>query len=415
MSTVLLLTGTTMGDALGASGRALRTVFEPMGYRFAEINFSASDAMERLGSAIGPREEIAFVLTHVGMGMDILGKTPDGRELNLWTGNRIPFISLFGDSPAYFFDRHVVPGDNFACLYAFPEHLAHRKALPMQRGLLAHTPLRLMDDTPAGEIDFRAKERGKLLFLKNGNDPDRLIELWRERLPPALHLPLLDLAADLSGHLGSTHSARIDEVVREYFEQSGIDITASFKLRLFFVSQLDDYLRRVKSTSMAQVLCKFPVEVHGYNWEHVDFSQGCATFIPGGDYTASRELIASALGMIDMSPNTISGPHDRALRAFGLRTFCMTNRQAFFEQHFADSAAFSFEFGDESFESKVADAIANPRRYVELGIEQGRRFRELFDSSQFGRRIVDIANMLRVASAERPPTIQNFFIWPTKA
>ena len=82
MSTVLLLTGTTMGDALGASGRALRTVFGPMGYRFAEINFSASDAMERLGSAIGPREEIAFVLTHVGMGMDILGKTPDGRELN---------------------------------------------------------------------------------------------------------------------------------------------------------------------------------------------------------------------------------------------------------------------------------------------------------------------------------------------
>lgn len=415
MSTVLLLTGTTMGDALGASGRALRTVFEPMGYRFAEINFSASDAMERLGKAIGLGEEIAFVLTHVGMGMDILGKTPDGRELNLWAGNRIPVISFFGDSPAYFFDRHVVPGDNFACLYAFPEHLAYRKALPVQRGLLAQTPLHLMDDTPVGAIDFRAKENGKLLFLKNGNDPDRLVELWRERLPPALHVPLLDLAADLSGHLGSTHSARIGDVAHEYFERSGIDLTASLKLRLFFVSQLDDYLRRVKSTSMAKVLRKFPVEIHGYNWEHVDFSQGRATFVPGGDYTASRELIAAALGMIDMSPNTISGPHDRALRALGLHTFCMTNRQLFFEQHFADSAAFSFEFGDDSLESKVAEAIANPRRHIELGVEQSRRFRTLFDSSQFGRRIVDIADMLRVACAERPPMIQNFFVWPTKA
>jgi hypothetical protein len=414
MSTVLLLTGTTMGDALGASGRALRGVFEPLGYRFAEINFSASDAMERLGRAIGSAEEIAFVLTHVGMGMDLLGKTPDGQELNLWVGNRIPFISLFGDSPAYFFDRHVVPGDNFACLYAFPEHLAYRKVLPMQRGLLGQTPLRLMDDTPVGEINFRVKERGKLLFLKNGNDPDRLVELWRKQLSPALHMPLLELAADLSGRLASAHSTRIDEAVREHFDRSGIDITSSTKLRLFFVAQLDDYLRRVKSTSMAKALRKFPVEIHGYNWEHVDFSRGPATFVAGGDYSASRALIADALGMIDMSPNTTDGPHDRALRAFGLHTLCITNKQAFFDQHFDNSEAFSFEFGDESLESRVAEAIANPRRYVELGVEQGRQFRARFDSVQFGERIVDIAGMLRAATAARPPMIQNFFVWPTK-
>lgn len=414
MHTVLLLTGQTMGDALGASGRALRTTFEELGFEFVEINLSSQDAMDKLGRLVLAANPISFVLSHVGIGMDLMGKGSDGREMNLWAGNRVPFISFYGDSPAYFFDRHVVPGDNFACLYAFPEHLEYRKSLPAKRGLLGATPLRLIDDTPIEVIDFRAKESGKLLFLKNGNDPQRLISMWRDRLPPALHIPLMDLAAALVGTLSRVQVENIDQAVRTHFDQMGIDIVTANGLRLFFVAQLDDYLRRVKSTTMAKILREFPVEIHGYNWEHVDFSGGRATFVAGADYTASRSRIAQALGVIDMSPNTTAGPHDRVLRALGLHTLFVTNRQAFFDTQLPEAEPLTFEFADDSLRHRVERILANPRQHVELGIEVSRRFRQRFDSTQFGPRIVDIASMLGTACSANPPRIQDFFVWPTK-
>ena len=49
-------------------------------------------------------------------------------------------------------------------------------------------------------------------------------------------------------------------------------------------------------------VAEFPVEIRGFNWEHVDFAGKRATYVPGGDYTQSRSEIIGALRLIDMSP-----------------------------------------------------------------------------------------------------------------
>jgi hypothetical protein len=400
-----------MGDALGASGRAVRRTFEDLGHQFVEVNFVKPDAVALLNETIATKP-VEFVFSHVGIGMDLQGETQDKRAINLWIGTGIPFISLYGDSPAYYFDRHIVPGPSFACLYAFPEHYQFRKTLPQRKGLLGVTPLKMIDETRKDELDFRAKESGKLLFLKNGNDPKRLIENWREGLPLGTFLMLTDLAGDLAGQLDTDKGCNIDAVVCAYFQERGLDVEALTNLRLFFVAQLDDYLRRIKSTWMAEVLRNFPVEIHGYNWEHVDFSGKRAKYVHGADFTGSRELIKGSLGVLDMSPNTSLSPHDRALRSFGLYTLCLTNEQAFFKRHFQQHPSFTFRFDKESLESKVADVLAHPKRFVELGIEVADSFRKQFDSEAFGRTMVDIANCLRLAAGPRPARLQDFFVWP---
>jgi hypothetical protein len=411
MSTVLFLFGTTMGDALGSSGRSMRGIFEDHGHEFVEVNLAQPDALQLMSQTIANRR-IEFAFSHVGMGADLTGLTADKRQINFWEGNGIPFISLFGDSPAYFFDRHVVPGPSFACLYAFPEHLEFRKTLPQRKGLLGVTPLRLIDDTPKRDIDFRAKESGKLLFLKNGNDPQRLINTWREALPMSVFVMLTDLSSQLVGQIDTDSGCNIGATVREYLNDKGLDIEELVSLRLFFVAQLDDYLRRVKSTSMAEVLRRFPVEIHGYNWEHVDFSGHRATYVYGADYTASRDMIRSSLGIIDMSPNTSLHPHDRPLRAFGLHTLCLTNEQEFFRTHFERYREFTFRFDRDSLENKVAEVLAHPKRFVELGIAIAEAFRERFDSDAFGRTMLEIAGCLRLAAGGRPANMQDFFVWP---
>jgi hypothetical protein len=201
-------------------------------------------------------------------------------------------------------------------------------------------------------------------------------------------------------------------VVRDYFRNRSLDVEALTSLRLFFVAQLDDYMRRIKSTFMAEVLRDFPVDIHGFNWEHVDFSGRTARYFHGADYTGSRQLIRESLGILDMSPNTTLGPHDRPLRAWGLYTLCLTNDQEFFRRNFENHRDFTFRFDKDSLASKVADVLANPKRFVELGIDAAERFRARFDQDAFGRTMLDVADCLRLANGPRPPDMQDYFVWP---
>jgi hypothetical protein len=406
------LSGRSRNDALGAAGRAHRELFRRLGYEHVEIDFSKPDAQPLLDRTAS-EQAVEFAYSPVGMAANMQGAMPDGSRVNYWEANRIPFISLSGDSPAYYFDRHVMPTDWHACFYYFPEHLDLRRRLPRLRGLCGLVPPVPFDLAEEREIDFRRKENGKLLFLKNGNDPEQLLETWRNALPEPTFLMLADCASELSNDPSAELGNDIDKLVTEHFAHKGWDLERLTNLRIFFVAQLDDYLRRIKSALVADAIADFPVEIHGYNWDHFDFSKRRATFVPGGDYTDSRQRIIDSLGMVDMSPNTQGAPHDRAMRAFGLWSLCITNKQQFFESHFPDHEAFTYRFQKDSLQAKIADILSNPKRYIELGREVAKRFRQNRHPEDFVRFMVDTASHIRAACGPRPPGLQEFFGWPT--
>jgi hypothetical protein len=412
VSTVIFLCGQTMGDALGSTGRSFKRLFESLGHDFATVDFAQPDAGPALDRVMS-KGDIEFVFTFVGMGADIRMAGSDGTQRNLWNTMRIPFISLNGDSPAYFFDRHVLSGPMFASLYAFPEHYRLRKRLPANRCMFGVVPHVLLDATPKQDIDFSRKEQGKLLFLKNGNDPEELLVAWREALPDSVFLMLADLAGELAGQIQSELGNDIDTLVVDYFQNKGIDIHARWNLRLFFIAQLDDYLRRLKSTLIAKSLLDLPIEVHGFNWGHVDFGKRRAKLVNFADHNASRGLIKESLGLLDMSPNTGLAPHDRPMRAYGMHTLCLTNEQEYFRRtvpQFCD--AFTFRFDPESVQSKVADVLAHPRRYLDLGIEVAAAFRSGHEPEIFGQFMLDLAKCLKLEGAPRFPNLQPYFGWP---
>ncbi len=412
MGTILFLTGSTMGDALGASGRALEHTFRNFGYAMTTVNLAANGAIDTLNQTLA-KGDIEFAFTHIGMGMDIVSRRQDGLEANVWDAMRIPFMSFNGDSPAYFFDRHVVPGSAFASLYVFPEHAALRRRLPAVRGMTGVTPPVLQDALPKKDVDFAQKEAGKLLFLKNGNDPEALLMSWREALPEHVFVMLADIAGELAGRLDDPVGNDIDTVVVDYLRARGMEIDTLVKLRLLFVAQLDDYLRRVKSTLIVKALLDLPVEVHGFNWDHVDFSGRRAKLIGNADFAASRELIRNSLGIIDMSPNTGQAPHDRPMRAFARHTLCLTNRQSFFEAKVPSLCdAFSYRFDSQSIQSMAADAIAHPRQHVELGIEVASAFAHGYEIEILAQYMLEVAACLRAEGSSRHPAFQPYFAWP---
>lgn len=412
MGVIVYLTAGSMNDALGAAGRAHRSLFENLGHDHVEVNLASPRAQELLDATIHG-QPIEFSYGAVGFGADLRGRTADGRDVNLWEANQIPFISLNGDSPAYFFDRHVMPSPWHACLYCYPEHLELRQRLKPTRGIYGTVPPFPRDLTDRLDVDFRKKEQGTLLFLKNGNDPEKLVEAWRQAMPAEAFVALAGLASELANSVATELGCDIDAMVTSYFRSKGWDITECVNLRLFFIAQLDDYLRRIKSTMLAEILADFPVEIRGLNWEHVNFSGRRARYIRGGDYTKSRQEIVESLGIVDMSPNTQRLPHERPLRAFGLYTLCLTNEQAYFTDNFDESAAFSYRFIKEELREKFADVLGHPRRYVELGVAVAEQFRQRYKPEDFAQFMLDTANYVRLTCRGRTPGLQDFFIWPS--
>jgi hypothetical protein len=319
---------------------------------------------------------------------------------------------MFGDSPAYFFDRHVVSANGFACLYGFPEHLQFRRRLPKVKGLLGTIPPSVLDLVPKQSVKLGDKERGPILFLKNGNDPDQLVESWRRSLPESVFLAITDLASSLVAGIETDVANDIDHVTLQYLQANCMDAEALTRLRLYLTAQLDDYMRRVKSTLIVESLLDFPIEVHGVKWEHVDFRGKRAKLVPGGDYESSKQLISRSLALLDMSPNTGLAPHDRPLRAMGAYTLCLTNEQQWFAERFEHATDFMFRFNRDHIRAKVADILANPKRYVELGVEVADTFIESQSPDAFGRFMLDVAGYLRLESSARFPSSQDYFAWP---
>jgi hypothetical protein len=416
VSTVLLLSGASQGDALGGIARSFKTLFNAAGYEFTEIHFGrSSNPVAELNAAI-QGGNIAFAFSFMSMGSDLTFKDNSGTQANLWERLRIPFISIYGDSPAYYFDRHVVPGPNFAGVYGFPEHTALRLRLPKINGPITGAAPILLDMISRDALDFTRKSAGKLLFLKNGNDPEALRQIWRERLQAGPLNALQEMAAMLAADLASPRLNQIDDVVLEYCAAHDIDIARQVKLRLFFIAQLDDYTRRLKSTLVAQSLLDLPIEVRGTGWGHVDFTGRRATLVESCDYAESRQLIREALGVLDMSPNTSGGPHDRVSRAFGSYTLCVTNEQAFLARDVPAQNGVSFRFEAESIQAVVGAVLTHPARHVELGAEIAAAYRDKNPPEAGIADLIRIAELVRLNQAPgRPEGMPPYFVWPPRS
>lgn len=411
MSKILFLSAESMSNAFDAIGRSFAPGFADYGHQVIDLNFATSEGTRRLGEILD-QGDVLFALSFMGFGRDIGGTDPAGNAVNLWEATGIPFITLYGDTPAYYFDRHVMPSRNCASMYTFPEHLHFRKELPNRRGLLVHTPPGPMDIVSRSSVDLRVKESGRLLFLKNGNDPAKLLEYWRDALPAGTSSLLFELAAKFEGEMADSIGESIDHGVRQALEGRGIDADEAPELRILCFAQIDDYLRRVKSTLMANVLRDFPIDMYGENWDHVDFRGKPIRFTPGGNYERSGILIREALGMIDMSPNTGGAVHERVRRAFGTYTLCLTNRQRFLLEEISTANEFCFRFDPDALREKVSDVLAHPRRYVELGAATAAEFQGKFSWRLFAELLIDLASMIRFQNQTLPRGHQPYFVWP---
>ncbi|MGA2730256.1 MAG: hypothetical protein ABSE96_20795 [Terracidiphilus sp.] len=411
MDKVLYLSGTTRGATLENIGRSLGRDFGALGLGFIEVSLVDQEhLLENLKKV--NFQEVRLIYSWVSMGLDIKLRQQDGSDVELWKELGVPFVTFHGDSPAYFFDRHVVADSKFITFYAFSEHRDLRRRFPHVNGPIDIIWPILLDEIPVEQLDFEKKKNGKILFLKNGKDPAQLRQLWASCLEPRLLQAINALASELESDLDNLAHNQIDDLVVRYFNDQGFDIERMLKLRLFFIAQLDDYLRALKCTRMAEALMDFPVEIRGNNWNHLDFTGKKATYIDECDYTKSIDLVRESLGTIDLSPNTVSLPHDRVVRAFGAHTFCLTNEQQFLHE-LPHEERLSFRFEKESLQQQVAYLLDHKAAALEMGVEVAEAYKTKHPRVETVNKILEYASLAKLDNLrQRPAGSQDFFMWP---
>jgi len=408
MKKILFIHGYSAGDVLEHFGRSFVPAFAEYGVDLIVVNVGARDAVLALKGAIQQKPDLAFGFA--GVGKDIT--TNRG---NIWDVSQIPFISFYTDSPGYFFDAHVQQSRWMVGLYGFAEHLAFRQTLPFIGGSVGLAP---PIPLPLGEgvlqrIDFKEKLKGDIIFLKNGNDPQKLLSIWDASLPVSVTKILKELSHNLTADLDNSDHKQIVQQVDAAINQHGLDLGGFSRLRLFLVAQLDDFVRRVKSEMLVRVLLKYPVKVYGANWDYLRNEVNASSLQGLRDYLPSDDLINQALAMFHVSPNTNTGWHDRQLRAFGAETFYLTNSQHELPQSTKKTGQGLYTFTEDSIKENIEWVLDNRSEVIERGrteaviANQHFSFKNLLDKLNNINQIVRFNNQ-----TQRPAGVPEYFIWP---
>jgi hypothetical protein len=359
---------------------------------------------------------VSFAMTWLGIGQSLniqLGS--DNRVVNAFEEFGITLVKLQGDLPAYFLERHGDVPRNSVNLYQAEEFLQYRRRwLPDAHALSSLIPPIVMSPINRGKIDLARRQSGQIFFLKNGNSPSELKNLWHSRLPMSV-ARLTEAMADEIVAIGTRAGPLyIGDFVADFLQKNRVCTDPPSNLVAFLSAQMDDYLRRVKSTMIAESILDLPVTVQGSFWRHVDFTGKKARLVDGQNVDASRQILQSELGVVDMSPNVDDWPHDRVQRGAGSFALVLTNRQGWLSQRFPEFKELTFDFAPESIKARVADAIANPGRYLEQAVAFGERFREIYPREEFVSRVVDLAELSTLLWNEPKPALQSFFSWPAR-
>lgn len=353
-----------------------------------------------------------FAMSHFGIGQDFT-ISRNGKEFNLWEYFGIPFLRVYGDLPAYFPDRHVRRFRNTINNYYDRSQVEFYKRWFRNGAICSVLPPVIYNPLPLDEVDVQAKLAGKIVFPKNGNSPDQLIDYWRSSLPRSLAACLESIAEECTAKDQINRMPVLDERVLAHYRNRGIDLEADPMIVCFLVAQIDDFIRRVKSTLIVRAIMDLPVVIRGRFWEHLDFHGKRAVLDPDSDYSRTAPVIDRAPAVIDMSPNTLATPHDRICRAAGRGTAFLTNRQDFLDV-FERPGSFSFDFEVESIRACVEYHVEHPQQAVELGFEQARIFRQAYPEEKYAEALRSVIQLAAFRMGERPPGTQNYVDFPSQ-
>jgi hypothetical protein len=244
----------------------------------------------------------------------------------------------------------------------------------------------------------------RVIFAKTGNDPRELETKW------ALRPALASIIHDVLDEVGWQNCALFPEAVAKVASAHRLELQLFDKRSRFIIAQVDDYIRRRKSTAIAEAIKKFPVDIIGANWDHISRDGASAHFRGGLEYSAFQRETAQSLASVNMNPNVELGVHDRFFTALSAGVVPITDTNSFTMTNFPMLYPYTFNFDDRSVEAAVERVFARPGEALEIAsIARDAAAAASLSTEQAAREIMQCAELIDYFEYvfESP---QNYFI-----
>jgi hypothetical protein len=297
---------------------------------------------------------------------------------------RFPVFCLHCDHPAYFGARHRDLPRNVVLGYMFRDHALYQRDHVKAANLVTSVHFGI-PDLPIADPDMSSGPR--IVFAKTGNDPRELEARWRA-------LPMLEpLIRDVLDEVGLGSCQLYPDAVQRVAAAHGLELQPFDRLTRFLIVQIDDYVRRLKSTAIANAIKRFPVDVYGIHWEHIDRDGARARFHGSVDYGVLSAAIAGATAAVTMNPNVELTAHDRFFTALGAGVMPLSDANGFIRENFPGLAPYTFGFDGGSLEAALERVFARPADAVDLARGTKREMMPRLSTEQAAKHIRDCAGI----------------------
>ncbi len=397
MDVVLSLTWNSAYQSVRGLVRHFTASWAACGLEMVELDLATPHWLGQLQELMKTRR-IRFVFCTSGVGTNI---EMDG--VNLWERLSLPVFSLLLDHPAYLAKHHRALPASTVLGYMFEDH-AQFQAASVQA---ENTVMSLHYGVPDLPVAASPAGRPRVIFAKTGNAPEALAASWREapRLERILHDALDELALTARGN---AHAGEFPPVLARVCAAHHLYLQPFNQLQRFLLVQLDDYIRRLKSTAMARALLRFDVDVFGQAWEHVDTSNARARFHGPVDYATVEGQFSGATASLTMNPNIDLSAHDRFFTAIGAGVMPVSDNNAYTARHFPELADYTFDFRPGRLERVLERVFARPEAARELAGACRARARGLHGVEHAATVIAETMQAAALAATTRD--VQNFFV-----
>jgi Flp pilus assembly protein TadD len=347
--TVVLLVGRSAYDSLSGVLRVIARHWQEMGLTTTEIEISDGWHTRLIDRVCSPGMRFAVSLGGTGLSLKTTGK-------DLLNELGVPVFCLLCDHPAYFAARHQDLPRNIVLGYMFRDHAIFQRDYVKAPNLATSIDFGI-PEAPSGTWQ---DGEAKVVFAKTGNDPRELETRWQTR--PAV----ARLIRDLIDEVGFGNCGGYPEAVQKVAAAHRIEIQPFDKLARFLIAQVDDYVRRRKSTAIAEAIKGFPVDIFGERWDHISRAGARARFRGGVDYQTLEREMSGATASITMNPNIDLSAHDRFFTALGGGMMPVSDSNSFIAANFPDLAPFTFTFEPGSIEPVLERIFARPQEAREI-------------------------------------------------
>jgi hypothetical protein len=336
----------SLGGLLELAGHELAA----LGLKVTIVSADGKDWPQRLIQLLR-QGGISFALTMSGIGTDL---SVDGKLI--WEAAKVPLFNWSCDHPCYFPMRHAIRNAYLLHGYVFPDHARYSIQHLNPNGTAFAVHLGIPSRNIFPEPPLPAAERnGRIMFTKSGADINKIEASWRKYAPGPQRIVF-----GAAEELFTRSTADFLPALQQIAEPLGLFFDGNNQLTLLLMREVDAYIRLKRANLVMNALLRYPVDVFGTGWDHVNWDGATAQYRGAMTWRRMIDQLPRYLGSLSINPLVEESVHDRVFFALAAGVIPITDGNAFTDESMPALERYRFSFVTQQMEQAVEAALADP-------------------------------------------------------